>query len=189
MILHDLYNEQCITKSCSNVQQKKSFKHHFYFKICDLDKVRYKMKLCKFMHFEGSDVAYDTWAMAESLDSDINVDLLCKLPFELLEQILSFLQGEETKDQVITTINPNEAIEEITSPPADVVEDDSNAELIKILDNLKTARWDRWLDWFNIFCIFVNEDYPLNIFDSFSRRSNKYNEYDNKRVLSYVKVK
>ena len=72
--------------------------------------------------------------MAECLDSDINIDLLHELPFELFEQILSFLQGEENKEQVITTTNPNEAIEEITTPPVDIVEDESNTEFIKVLD-------------------------------------------------------
>ena len=50
------------------------------------------MKLSKFKQLKGSDIAYDTWAMAENLDTDINVDLLCELPFELFEQILSFLE-------------------------------------------------------------------------------------------------
>ena len=43
----------------------------------------------------GADVAYDSWAMGKNLGSDINVDLLHELPYELFEHIFSFLQGGE----------------------------------------------------------------------------------------------
>jgi hypothetical protein len=87
--------------------------------------------------------------------------------------------------------NPNEAKEptkEIhNATSTEEVDTITDEELIKVLDNIKPSRWDNWNDWFNIYCIFVNEEYSWNIFDRYSRKSSKYNEHDNKRILSRVR--
>jgi hypothetical protein len=59
-------------------------------------------------------------------------------------------------------------------------------ELIEILDNLNKNKWDKYEEWFKIYCVFVNENYPLGIFETYSRKYNKHEEFKNKEILLAV---
>lgn len=65
-------------------------------------------------------------------------------------------------------------------------ENDNNI-LIEILNNLKSERFNSYNYWFIMACIFVNENYDLNIFDSYSMKYKGYNKESNDNIINSIK--
>ena len=64
----------------------------------------------------------------------------------------------------------------------------SNENLIEILNNIKKSRFENYGDWFKIACIFVNEKYDLNIFDNYCKNCKGYNKENNKIIIDGLKL-
>jgi putative DNA primase/helicase len=59
--------------------------------------------------------------------------------------------------------------------------------LYEILDGLDVKRFENYGDWFTIACIFVNENYDLNIFDEYSKNYKGYDKQSNDKIISSLK--
>jgi P4 family phage/plasmid primase-like protien len=69
-------------------------------------------------------------------------------------------------------------------------EDNSKTKqhLIELLDGLKNRRWTDYGDWIKIYCVFINENLDINIFNKYSKTSDKYNKEDNINILKSIKI-
>ena len=70
-----------------------------------------------------------------------------------MKSILDLLKDkpEVTPAPIVQPLMPNTTI--LPTIP-EVVDEDTNTELIQILDNLQKERWDEYKNWNNIYCIF-----------------------------------
>ena len=60
---------------------------------------------------------------------------------------------------------------------------DNNDELITILDSLNSSRWNDSDEWLKLYCFFLNENLPIDIFNEYNKKhSNKYDETLNKKL-------
>jgi len=59
--------------------------------------------------------------------------------------------------------------------------------LITILKNLNKSRFDNFDDWIIIYQIFLNENFNLEIFNEYSKRSKNYNEEKNNKIMNNYK--
>ena len=63
----------------------------------------------------------------------------------------------------------------------------SNEILIEILNNIKKSRFENYNDWFKIACIFVNENYDLDIFENYCKNCKGYNKENNNLIIENLK--
>ena len=50
---------------------------------------------------------------------------------------------------------------------------------------MNSSRWNDYNEWLKLYCIFLNESLPINIFNEYSKKhSNKYDETLNTKVVS-----
>lgn len=65
-----------------------------------------------------------------------------------------------------------------------------NELLIKILDGLDVKRWSNYNDWLSIYFIFINENFNIDIFNEYSKKSNKYvSKEANEQYLRNITIK
>ena len=171
-----IYEKTCITKSFRGQKLNIYYKKHFYFMIDDDENNNFKNLFNGLKHFKGVDIFFDCWAIAENLDNKININKIPIMDFEIMQEIYKHINNEKNN-----TIN--------------VKDNDNNHvkkkynidEIREILDNLNHERWDCWSDWKDIYCICLNEDIPLSIFDEYSKKSTKYNKDKNIKELNGFK--
>ena len=125
-------------------------------------------------HFKGVDIFFDCWAIAENLDNKININKIPIMDFEIMQEIYKHINNEENNS--------------INAKDNNHVKKKYNIDEIReIFDNLNHERWDSWSDWKDIYCICLNEDIPLSIFDEYSKKSTKYNKDKNIKELKGFK--
>ena len=103
-----------------------------------------------------------------------------KMPEELVNYILS--RYEQRRNETVELLkNSTKIIKETTSKAepkkmvADFKELKSDEEIVScMLESLKEYRSDDYHDWFRVLMILKNEGYKYELFDIFSRKSNKY---------------
>jgi phage/plasmid-associated DNA primase len=67
-------------------------------------------------------------------------------------------------------------------------DDEEYEEHIKeLLNGLKPSRYENYSEWINIYCIFINENLNMKLFDKFSQKSSKYNKNENQKLLKNIK--
>ena len=62
-----------------------------------------------------------------------------------------------------------------------------NNDIYKVLDNLNIKRFDNYNDWLYLHMIFINEKLDLNILKSYCKKSSKYNEEANNKIIKHIK--
>jgi len=62
-----------------------------------------------------------------------------------------------------------------------------NKDVYKILEFLNIERFNNFNNWLYLNFIFINEKLDKNILDSFCKKSSKYNEVNNKKILKSIK--
>ena len=62
-----------------------------------------------------------------------------------------------------------------------------NKDIYKILEFLSVERFNNYNDWLYLNFIFINEKLDLNILNSFCRKSDKFNEINNNKILKSIK--
>jgi len=99
----------------------------------------------------------------------------CKLvKNQIIKDVKEVKEKKEKKEKKDVEIVENEPIND-------------NTVLNKIMEHLNVKRFDNYDDWFKIACVFVNENYDLNIFDKFSKNSSSYNKIGNDNIIKRLK--
>jgi P4 family phage/plasmid primase-like protien len=90
-------------------------------------------------------------------------------------------KNEDTEDEKDTQIKQKSKYKRF------VINNESNDILNQILDGLNPERFNNYGDWFIIACVFVNEEYDLQIFDEYSRKGKGYNKEKNNKIINSLK--
>lgn len=179
------------TPSNSCIYKKIEYKQHFWFKLPKelnskkLSKKQYtddttdEKQLNLYERFGKLDVI--TGDIAEHEDTTINEDLISEIPKEYLKEHYLELQDKPKASKKPIKESEQADTKNILST------DELNDDLITILDNLSIGRFDNMNDWLTIAMIFINENYDLEIFNKYSKKSAKYDEAGNKKIISSLK--
>lgn len=164
------------TLSNTGLSKKLNYKRHFYFKLpknLDIQKVQFENHPI----YGKLDIILD---IAEHADNKISCEM-SEIPIQLLKEFNCVIEKEIKEDKIKekktskvekSIINDNKKYDEI---------------LVKILDNLDSKRFNDYSDWFKIACIFVNENFDLNLFDKYSQNSSKYDNKMNDMIIKNLK--
>ena len=159
------------TRSISTYFGFSKYKHHFYFKSDSIELKNNKIGI------NGSKldilVNQKIYENKEDFES-LNVNDFPLMTNDIFNKILSFKKKEEKKEI--------EKVEKVETS-------DKTTELEYILDNLDESRFSNYQDWLYLYMIFINEDLNLNIFETYSKQSKKYNKENNKKILKHIKPK
>ena len=187
---HNLYNEKCVTKSFSGVTKKLKYKLHFYFTVENIDEFKHVKKSINTK--TGIDIFYNCWGVCEfpSLEIDINFPKPAYMDYK---NIYNFSKSKKQIDNnsEISTADTEEKHDNNINVDIDTnnsnVDIDTDDEIFNICKHLNKKRFNDFEDWFKIYCTFINEGYDLNIFETLSKTSKKYNKENNKKILSSIK--
>jgi hypothetical protein len=170
---NSLYDEDSITESFTGRHKKLDYKKHFYFKIFDDEKADIKKLIPNKLNKNGIDIFYDCWGVAEYKNATIS-DMITEIDIDIVRDIFKLFNIKSNDNK-----NNNKTVEKVNSNT------DDNDELISILDALSSSRWNDYEEWLKLYCIFLNENLPMELFDEYSKKhSKKYNETSNKKVVS-----
>ena len=155
----------------------KPYKKHYWFCVNGndfLDRVKDGTE-----QFKNIDILYgDKSQVLERIGSHFtDPDVLSYNEFKKMHKIISSKFSKKTP----ITDNNNKKIDTIKKSNVD---DDI---IITILDNLNENRWNTYEDWIKIYMIFVNENLDLDLFNTYSKKSSKYNKEKNDKFLKSIR--
>lgn len=207
----DLISNNSITESFKNKAYKLKYKNHFWFRV-DKDEIK-KSKFLKvgIDQMTGWDILYgDNGQILEWANSNIEDTLLltkenfnfiyermtAKFPpnynkkVEEAPKITEYLKKPEKIEYIKTEDKPEDNPEDKPEGKHEKEEKEINL-LKKILENLKDYRFLNYQEWLIIAMIWINEKYPLEIFDLYSklRGGDKYDKKKNEEIIKRLKVK
>lgn len=180
----NLYNEENITISTRG--DKHFYKRHFWFKTEDNEFLKMKKhKINNMEIFIG-----DNCNILERVETNLNSKNIKILTYDNYKSIMvNLVETVEITEfeEIITPVRKmNDDYEYITSHS--VVNND-NLELTNILDNLNPKRFDEYNYWITLYFIFVNENFNIELFTKYSKKSKKYNQPSNYMLLKDIEVK
>ena len=173
---HDINsNDLKMTRSISNINKINKFKYHIYFKN-NLNIENNKLKngldlLTKGLLFED----------VKQFNKKINLDELPELKKEFYEDLLLYKESTKPQQQINNITIPTQQEEYKQQEP------NNNKDVYKILDFLNVERYNNYNDWLYLNMIFINENLDLNILNNYCKKSSKYNETNNKKILKNLK--
>jgi len=189
-----IYEEKAISQSFRGKLFNNENKKHFWFKIED-ESIKDIVKGPQ--QYGGWDLIYGNANIFEHMDSRLDkIPTLTLDNFNLIySEMKSLYPGgnteEETKSDLDEPVNSPDLIEihtEIKTKNKSIKENKVDIDTLKIiLKNLDSKRWDSYRDWISIAMVFINEEYPLELFDEYSKKSPKYNKELNDNVIKGLK--
>ena len=185
-----LYSKKAITESFNGRVGRLDYKKHFWFKI---ESPKEFLPYRGITNGTGWDlIHYSGSKIAEFIDTDLdsaNIHTLNIDDFTKIYQTLSMacpvtglpkVEIVKEKKKKVT----KEDIETVKSSLSSSVD----PNLTKILDSLKSSRFDNYKSWFTMACIFVNENLELSIFDEYSKKYDGYNKENNNTIISKITI-
>lgn len=162
------------TRSISNINKINKYKYHIYFNN-NLDIKNNKLMsgldlLTKGLLFEDS----------AQFDDKLRFQELPNMEKELYNDLLLF---ENIKKEDIKPIEKKDRGDFLAKVP----NKKDNNDIYKILDNLNIKRFDNYNDWLYLHMIFINEKLDLDILKSYCKKSSKYNEEANNKIIKHIK--
>ena len=157
--------------------------YHFYFnkedqleriKLCEIADINLKQLyfVPKFYHIETKEEFNYTLIKSDELND------MPQYAIHWCKDLIKEKYGNK---------NLKENKEKIEMIKVETVNNNSNDILIEILNNINKNRFENYGDWFKIACIFVNENYDLNIFDNYCKNSKGYNKENNNLIIENLK--
>jgi len=189
---NNLYNVNSIT---SSFNKNHYYKKHFWFEINNDDYNDLKNSQLK---FDGGEIFYgSSCIIGEWKNSTLeNIPLLKRSEFDELTKILNAKDIIDTnKEHKKNNNNDNKNYDKIINNKNDskLINnknlDKQETILIRLLDGLSSERYDNYNYWLITYFIFINENLNLELFDYFSRKSKKYNNNSNQKILKNIKSK
>jgi P4 family phage/plasmid primase-like protien len=198
----DIYNENSITESFSGRTKNLYFKRHFYFKVKNHDKMKNEMNIKYLGFIKGLDIFYNRPSnVLEWNDTVItDVPIITHKDFREIKEKLKNTENSSDSEEEEEIIEKKEKKEKKQEKQETEKEDENlneiglknkinNDTLRKIIFGLNKNRFDDYTDWLTIAMIFINENLNLNLFIEASKRSKKYNEENNNKIINSLKNK
>ena len=196
---NNLYYSSTITKSFNGREKNIKYKRHFIFKI--EDKKQYKKHSGRKGYGKIADIFYNSWGVAEFTISKIEIDNIPVLNYDVFNSIQTLFNKLNDKENNNNNNNNNNDDNEDNENNNDDDNENNNDDdiykeylktsksenLITILTHLKVSRFDNFDDWIIIYQVFLNEDFNLEIFNEYSKRSKNYNEQNNNKIMNNYK--
>lgn len=204
-------DELKMTRSISNVNKINKSKYHIYFKN-NLNIEKNKLMdgldlLTKGLLFEDS----------KQFNKKINIDELPEINKDFYNDLLLYKQSApETNINNVDFIDDEPTInntvdeeyekfkrsqankllrkklkaeqnENLTNELINNTSSTKNKDVYKILEFLNVERFNNYNDWLYLNMIFINEKLDINILNSYCKKSSKYNEVNNNKILKSIK--
>ena len=169
------HNELKMTRSISNINKINKNKYHIYFQN-NLNIENNKLKsgldlLTKGLLFED----------VKQFNKKINLDELPQLNKDFYDDLLLYKESPQPQKEKKIIIQSEQ-------PTTNEQQNNNNKDVYKILEFLNIERYDDYNDWLYLNMIFINEKLDLNILNSFCKKSNKYDEVKNNKILKGIKL-
>lgn len=182
----NLYNEDAITISFKGKSRNLYYNRHFWFKI---NSDEYKNENAWQVKINGGEIFFgDKSQIAEFKDSTINkLQNLKYEDYEIIIKRLNSIKIEDTNDKYIIESDDEDEKEEYEEKPKPKKQK-SEILLRTILDNLHDKRFRNYDFWIILYMIFINEKYPLEIFDEYSKKrgGKKYDKINNDKITKNI---
>jgi len=195
---NNLYIEENTTTSFSGNALNLHYKKHFYFKCLSSETEAINNYLGGATKLEKFDIFNNSWGIGENLENIINYGELQYITLEQTKHILKLFKPSETSSNATSETSSNATSETSSTTPSNTSTDtssDTDDMLHEILNNLDPERFNNYgLDdgiysggWFKLACIFINENFNIDILEQASMKSNKYNKRNNQTIYNYIR--
>ena len=160
------------TKSISHCFGFNNYKHHYYFKKGELDITSDKTSIngshLDLLCHKNRAITEDKKQFKELDENDFPT-----MTHEILDKILNY-NKKPTEPKIEKTTNETKS------------DDISNDDLEFILDNIDDYRFTSYGEWINLYIIFTNEGWDLDLFDEYSSRFENYDKDKNDAILKNI---
>jgi len=194
---NNLYNEANTTNSFSGKHLNLNYKKHFYFKCFPSEKKDGDDNYIDGVtHLKDIDIYNNSWGIGENLESVINYEKLQYLTIKQTNEIIKLFKPKNKTPppgalSETSTATPSNTLSDVSTETNDETDDILN----EILNNLDPERFNNYgLDdgifsggWFKLACIFINENFDIDILEQASMKSNKYNKRNNLTIYNYIR--
>ena len=183
---NNLYNEANTTNSFSGKHLNLNYKKHFYFKCLPSEKKDDDDNYIDGVtHLKDIDIYNNSWGIGENLESVINYDTLQYLTIKQTNEIIKLFKPKNKTTDIIkdistTTTETETETETGTETPTDDI-------LNEVLNNLDVERFNNYGCWFKLACVFINENFDINILERASMKSTKYNKRNNQEIYNFIR--
>lgn len=200
LIKHNINADELkMTRSISNINKINKNKYHIYFKN--------NLNIEKNKLMDGLDLLSNGLLFEDSkqFNKKINLDELPELNEAFYNDLLLYKQSTpetninnavDEEYEKFKRIQANKLLkkqlkteqnENLTNELNNNTSSTKNKDVYKILEFLNIERFNNYNDWLYLNMIFINEKLDINILNSFCKKSNKYNEVNNNKILKSIK--
>jgi P4 family phage/plasmid primase-like protien len=202
---NNIYNKKSITKSYGSkygikygAKIDKPFGRHYYF-IINSNEFDHISTIGKKLYDDDNndigDFFYKTGTIGELAETQLNYDEIEHMTYKQFEDLQKIFKirieyKKETQkpkqEKPIKQIKKND-IKIDSEDEEEEIKQIDNDNLVILMDNIDPKDCDNYYEWLKIAMIFKNENLNMKIFDSWSKKSDKYNKDLNNKILKSLK--
>jgi len=193
---NNLYNEEAITKSYRGKTKNIYYKRHFWFKVLDQRQFKHIKTTGQIKASKDCEIFFDNGGfIGEFRDTIINniPEMTNAIYNDIIEELTTekeLKSKEMEKIEILSDSEDDEPVEKVKKVVKPIVNDEEHNKLWLILDGLDHKRSSSYEYWKNIYCAFVNDKLPLELFEKFSKKSSSnYNKEHNEKILKGIQPK